>query len=205
MKELSIKEKAYDGNYKTYTELINRLEGVKDAIKKQNYGIAMDILCKPYPEYQITTSTELKESEDERIRENIIATIHLYYGEPLEDEAKEMIAWLEKQGQTFTKKDVDDAYLKGVCDAKQELEKQEWGEKDKDVIDTIIWTLIDREVKEGHPDEYEPEVNWLKSLRPHSQWKPSDEQMKALWEVYKGGEEQAALASLYSDLKKLKD
>ena len=61
------KAKAYDGNYKTYTELINRLEGVKDAIKKQNYGIAMDILCKPYPEYQIITSTELKESEDEKI------------------------------------------------------------------------------------------------------------------------------------------
>ena len=43
-----------------------------------------------------------------------------------------------------------------------------------------------------------------KSLRLHSQWKPSDEQMKALWEVYKGGDEQAALASLYSDLKELK-
>lgn len=39
------------------------------------------------------------ESDDERIRGNIIATIHLYYGEPLEDEAKEMIAWLEKQGE----------------------------------------------------------------------------------------------------------
>lgn len=84
---------------KAYTELINRLEDVKNAIKKQNYGIAMDILYKPYPEFQITTYTELKESEDERIMGNIIATIHLYYGEPLEDEAKEMIAWLEKQGE----------------------------------------------------------------------------------------------------------
>lgn len=44
---------------------------------------------------------ELKESEDvdKKIREEIIATIHLYYGKPLEDEAKEMIAWLEKQGE----------------------------------------------------------------------------------------------------------
>ena len=31
---------------------------------------------------------------------------------------------IENQRQTFTKKDVDDAYLKGVCDAKHELEKQ---------------------------------------------------------------------------------
>ena len=37
--------------------------------------------------------------EDERIRKRIIATISLYYGEPLEEEAKEMIAWLEKQNK----------------------------------------------------------------------------------------------------------
>ncbi len=60
MKELSIEEKVYDDNYKVYTELINRLEDVKEAIKKQNYGIALDILCKPYPRFQITISTELK-------------------------------------------------------------------------------------------------------------------------------------------------
>lgn len=51
---------------------------------------------------QRMVSSDVKEdgcgvSEDERIMEKIIATIHLYYGEPLEDEAKEMIAWLEKQ------------------------------------------------------------------------------------------------------------
>lgn len=45
-----------------------------------------------------TVFPELAESEDERIRNAIIATIHLYYGEPLEDEAKEMIAWLEGKG-----------------------------------------------------------------------------------------------------------
>lgn len=72
MKELSIEEKAYDGNYKVYTELINRLEDVKNAIKKQNYGIAMDILFKPYPKFQITTSTEFTESDDERIRKGLI-------------------------------------------------------------------------------------------------------------------------------------
>lgn len=37
---------------------------------------------------------------------------------------KEIQDWLKKKSQTFTKKDIDDAYLKGVCDAKQELEKQ---------------------------------------------------------------------------------
>ena len=42
---------------------------------------------------------ELRESEDERMKEAIIATIHLYYGEPLEDEAKKMISWLEKKAE----------------------------------------------------------------------------------------------------------
>ena len=39
-------------------------------------------------------------------------------------EIDDCIDWLEKQGQTFTKKDVDDAYLKGVADTKNEIEKQ---------------------------------------------------------------------------------
>lgn len=39
-------------------------------------------------------------------------------------EIDDCIAWLEKRGQTFTRKDVDDAYLKGVADTKNEIEKQ---------------------------------------------------------------------------------
>ena len=74
---------------------------------------------------------ELAESEDENIRKWIYGIIE-NPGLPADKDAeKELVkmqplalAWLEKQGQTFTKKDVDDAYLKGVCDTKQELEKQ---------------------------------------------------------------------------------
>ena len=80
MKEFSIEEKVYDGNYKAYTELINRLEDVKDAIKKQNYDIAMDVLCKPYPEYQIITSTEFEEGEDERMIDTIIYDLERHGG-----------------------------------------------------------------------------------------------------------------------------
>ena len=75
---------------------------------------------------------ELKESKDEKIRKALIDGFTVMkeskncgktfsnHNIPVVD----ILAWLEKQGQTFTKKDVDDAYLKGVCDAKQELEKQ---------------------------------------------------------------------------------
>ena len=78
---------------KAYDEAINRMKHyVVD-----EYGCSRIKVADVFP--------ELKESEDERIRKAIIATIHLYYGEPLEDEAKEMIAWLEKQGE---QKSIDD-------------------------------------------------------------------------------------------------
>ena len=74
---------------------------------------------------------ELKESEDDEIIKWIIDDIRYnMINDPLNNseykkKAENAISWLEKQGQTFfTKKDVDDAYLKGVCAAKSELEKQ---------------------------------------------------------------------------------
>lgn len=84
MKKLSIEEKA-----KAYDEAIKKAKYYYGEGKTLEY--ASDITSYIFP--------ELKESDDERIMGNIIATIHLYYGEPLEDEAKEMIAWLEKQGE----------------------------------------------------------------------------------------------------------
>lgn len=64
---------------------------------------------------------ELKESEDERIRKELIGFVKSRLaGFP---ECSRFIAWLEKQ-DTFSKKDVDDAYLKGITDAKNEIEKQ---------------------------------------------------------------------------------
>lgn len=78
------KAKAYDAALKYDQYLINEYckEGTDGSFHRAD-------LQKMFP--------ELKESDDERIRGKIIATIHLYYGEPLEDEAKEMIAWLEKK------------------------------------------------------------------------------------------------------------
>ena len=71
--------------------------------------------------------SELAESENEKIRKAIISGMTA-----LKDQGKETfasipindcIAWLEKQ-DTFSKKDVDEAYLKGVRNTKNEIEKQ---------------------------------------------------------------------------------
>lgn len=89
--------KTIEENAKVYTELINRLEDVKDAIKKHNYGIAMEILCKPYTPFQVITHSELKESEDEKIRNRIIERLKcMEVGSPTE--IGEEVAWLKKRG-----------------------------------------------------------------------------------------------------------
>lgn len=74
-------------------------------------------------------SPELAESEDERIRKWCISHFKAAFrvtkdnAEYQEYLNKKVIPWLEKQGESFTKKDVDDAYLKGVCNATREIEK----------------------------------------------------------------------------------
>jgi TusA-related sulfurtransferase len=69
---------------------------------------------------------ELRKSEDEKIRIaliNVFAThkdYEMFFGVSVED----IQAWLEKQGTSYTKRDVDDAYVEGMAFAKNELEKQ---------------------------------------------------------------------------------
>ena len=233
MKELSIEEKVYDGNYKAYTELINRLEDVKDAIKKQNYGIAMDILCKPYPEFQITTSTELAESEDERIRKALIdivnARCELYKGI-----TKEMfLAWLEKQGEqksAWSEED-EEIHRKCICAMRASAcgfpeeekfveqvdnwlnslkervqQRQEWSEDDESTINEVI--LNYKSTYLPPVDKRYNIINRLESLKDRYTWKPSDEQMKAL--AYAVFDTQSYsyhknLSSLEQQLKKLRE
>lgn len=59
------------------------------------------------------------DGNDEKIRKSLI--------DMLKNDEKcyiKEIAWLEKQGTSYTKTDVENAYLKGINDAKQEVEKQ---------------------------------------------------------------------------------
>ena len=103
---MTIKEKA-----KRYDEALNK---ARDLYLPSDSALLEEI----FP--------ELIENYDEKIREEIINYFKCQSrDEPTrKDIHNKWIAWLEKQGQTFTKKDVDDAYLAGVHDTKKELEKQ---------------------------------------------------------------------------------
>lgn len=118
MEELKRKAKAYDEaveNMRKFRNALNNHEETDLWVSKKD--IVTDI------EYYFP---ELKQSEDEKVRKELI--IHCRNTRCVTEEGAERIAkwiaWLEKQSQFFTKKDVDDAYLKGINDAKKELEKQ---------------------------------------------------------------------------------
>ena len=61
-----------------------------------------------------------------------------------------------------------------------------------------------------HEESFKAGVNWiLKSLRPQSRWKPSDEQMEALYKAskneYLNADQYDVLSELWNNLKKLKE
>ena len=94
---------------------------------------------------------ELTMSEDERIRKALIEMIHDTTGDECEDcyhvSKESVLAWLEKQGEkkNTRKREIDDAYLQGICDAKHEIEKQgEQLDPDK-VIGWLVANICDFE------------------------------------------------------------
>ena len=102
---------------KKYEDAIVRAKAMIEIAANQDEAIG----------FASTIFPELKESKDEEVRKEIIKYLKLVdkgeedYAHPM---VSKWIMWLEKQCETFTKKEVDDAYLKGMCDAKRELEKQ---------------------------------------------------------------------------------
>ena len=107
MEKLSIEDKA-----KAYDEVVKKLsrfikQGVDPLITRADVQDFFPELC---------------ESEDEKIRGYLIR----YIDNTMKSSTlkSKLLVWLEKQGTSYTKRDVDDAYLEGMAFAKDELEKQ---------------------------------------------------------------------------------
>lgn len=140
---------------------------------------------------------ELKESEDEKIRKGIIKSITDLNTD-----------WLELHGVT---KENALAWLKSIKDRVQPQPKQEWSEEDGSHICQIIdWLSI---CKTYNPDlksvcDISMQIDWLKSLKPKSHWKPSEEQMQILHKfsvphAVVSEEDAKNLERIYADLKQL--
>ena len=71
------------------------------------------------------------------------------------------------------------SWLKSIKDRVIPQSKQEWSEEDEKIKEDILYdlnTLLEGNKSEWAIKDLKKEINWLQSLRPKNQWKPSDEQ-----------------------------
>lgn len=135
---------------------------------------------------------ELKESEDERIRKDIVFLIG-HVPTMNEERREKCLAWLEKQ---------------------KEKKPAEWSEEDEQMRLTCIDIIEHFPIPSGAVvyGPWNDCIDWLKSLRSRptssDNWKPSEEQMAALYTAAREAptikENGNYLYDLYNDLKKLK-
>lgn len=154
---------------------------------KEYLNSDIDVL---YKNMLLNLFPELKESEDERIKREIIGFIRNAYWTSNRKRFNELVAWLEKQGGHNP--------------------TSAWSEEDKNFMYDTLSNLT--ELKDRYGEGYGNVgkcIDWLKSLKERYAWKPSDEQMAALSDInctgcisYAGqGQE---LINLYNDLKNLR-
>ena len=144
-----------------YKEALDRAKGQLEGAKVFDYNneqIAHDIRSTVYNIF-----SELKESEDERIRKEIIELLKNYASMHYitKEQYKERMDWLEKQGE----------------------QKPSWSEEDEISFLNTLWCC--KKVASIAKDENEMGTvwyaeRWLKSLKNRCTWKPTEKQINAI-------------------------
>lgn len=171
----------YEEKYNNAIESIKRIYNQADS-----YG--RELMEKEFP--------ELRESEDERIRKELIERFNWELKGAEEQDAtgcsrqkdiamfKRGIAWLEKQSE----------------------QKSYWSEEDEEMIDFMIEFIESLCWRKDLTQRKDNVLSWLKSIKPNH-WKPSEKQMEALKKrthgLHTSSETRKALESLINDLEKL--
>ena len=140
-------------------------------------------------------SGEIKKSawseEDEENSKNIIYILSQLKGNAIYSEdkiAENCIDW-----------------FKSLKERVQPQPKQEWSEEDESRMENLCYYLKEYGNQYYGALTLEGTINWLKSLRPRSYWKPSERQKEALlWcVVHLGGADKQTLGELLEELNKL--
>lgn len=146
MEEFSIEQKA-----QRYDKALEKAKNYHSPETECNIRIAMENL---FP--------ELAESEDEKIRKEMIEILkneaHEFPSSVIANKSISWIAWLEKKG---------------------EQKSAEWSDEDNEHIKSIISTIECSKAQFPNSpavlEAYNSDLIWLKSLRPQSTWKLSNE------------------------------
>ena len=183
----------------------NREEQIEQARRLIATGISEDLLAVLYQQFP-----ELKESEDKRIRNDIMEAVENWF--PYDYERVEEIRYyLERQKEPLTPEEKmnHQLYLEGfdvgkkVGEVLKELKPAEWSEEDELMRTAVIQTLE----RFGGRGTTGMQIDWLKSLRPQPHWKPSEEQMEWLESAVKLSTDKphihGIIISLYEQLKRL--
>jgi len=133
----------------------------------------------------------MEESEDERIRKALMQNLKERFGTKGNMgkglDMPDVLAWLEKQG---------------------EQKSPAWSEEDKKIwLETIklLETVNhpNRIHSNGKPLDFTKNINWLKTLRPQSHWKPSENELEVL--KLSAEKDGTCLMGLYEQLKRLRE
>ena len=146
---------------------------------KEEYQNALERAKKGMPIDEVFP--ELKESEDDRIRKEMMIALK---------EAEDSIVLTPFKKKSWI------AYL----EKHKEQQPAEWSAEDEEMIDAMI-DIVSHSLYEPLCPR-EGMLAWLVSLRPYPHWKPSKEQMEALlWcAAHLGGADHRVLAELYEYL-----
>ena len=142
----------------------------------------------------------------------------------------EKLKWTSEDGNMSSTVFIDDKTLKDIINGiwfyvgkealkypNKEFNAAEWNEEDESAFEDLIWCI--EQARKSAKDENDMgniwyAENWLKerhkSLRPQPHWKPSEEQIHALWNLMHYAVNlsiwdklEPQIESLYNDLKKL--
>lgn len=145
---------------KKYKILVERIKGDYAAYKSVQDIAGMDALESIFP--------ELSESEDEKIRKELLDIIQKSYelgGFTLNSkkDLERYVSWLEKQKEQKT---ADDRYMEGYMRGIGEQKPAEWSEEDEKMCEEAIrhirYALCEQD---GSYSDDEPVLKWIKSLK----------------------------------------
>lgn len=158
MKELSIEQKA-----RAYDEALER---IRKELQKCGYTVC-DTARQIYKFFPT-----LKESEDERIRNEIIKFLELPHPQFVgKRHQEEWIAWLEKQGEQ--KQDVSiqinpSDYINDMggngCCLKNATQASAWSKEDNYNVQCLI-AKVTYDIQKGNIGRNQELIDWLKSLK----------------------------------------
>lgn len=143
----------------------------KEALEKARQLCAYPT-TKPFTSDLQDLFPELRELDGEKIRKEIIEYIKTgtYH--------KDWIAWIEKQQNPVGFNIGDEITVNGQVCRVVAIDKDAWSEEDINHVKSILSTI--ECCKDQFPNSqavveaYNADIDWLKNLRPQSQWKPSD-------------------------------